>query len=234
MTLPRIHTEPNPAFSWRRPFHLNGPWWLEPLATRHAAALAVQYRNPQTAARTGLPELGDDLDARQWIELRNDESPATYAFMHARHGLVGYADLFLSRDEGYLCMWIGEDFRGRGWSKALVAQTCALGRQAGLSVIWSSAYQTNHASLKAMAHAGFRELDLHALPPDELRRFVWLPFTGMSPGQAREGMADFCDRTGTGVRFAPDGPADGDPSAPGCHVTSASRIHHPNHSGVLS
>jgi RimJ/RimL family protein N-acetyltransferase len=190
----------NPA-AWQRSFHQPGPWWLEPLAPRHARALARQYRNPRTAHMTGLPEIGAELDAAQWIALRQQESPATFAFMHAIGGFVGYGDLFLSGDEGYLCMWMGEDFRGRGWSKVLVSQLCALGRLAGLSVIWSSAYRDNLASLRCMAAAGFQRLPLQALPPDEERVFVALPFEPRSQDEACRGMVAFCDRTDTGVRF---------------------------------
>lgn len=186
---------------WQRPFHLNGPWWLEPLLPRHASALAMQYRHPDTAAMTGLPEIDEELDALGWIEMRRRESPATYAFMHARFGFVGYGDLFLHRDEGYLCMWMGEDYRGRGWGAALVEHLGALARHAGLAVIWSSAYQHNTPSLRSMSKAGFRTLDLRALPPDEERQFVYLPLRSWSSAEARAGMVDFCDRTNTGVRF---------------------------------
>lgn len=186
---------------WREPFHLDGPWWLEPLQSRHASALAVQYRNPDTAAMTGLPELDEGLDALAWIDLRRRESPATYAFMHARFGFVGYGDLFLHREEAYLCMWMGEDFRGRGWGKVLVHHLGALAQRAGLSVIWSSAYHHNKASLRSMAAAGFRTLELRALPPDEERVFVYLPLRPWSLNEACAGMKGFCDRTQTGVRF---------------------------------
>lgn len=186
---------------WHRPFHLNGPWWLEPLLPRHASALATQYRHPDTAAMTGLPEIDAELDAHAWIEMRRRESPATYAFMHARCGFVGYGDLFLHRQEGYLCMWMGEDYRGRGWGTALVQHLGALARHAGLCVVWSSAYEHNTASLRSMSRAGFRALDLRALPPDEERRFVYLPLRPWSSAEARAGMVDFCDRTNTGVCF---------------------------------
>lgn len=192
---------------WRQAFHLHGPWWLEPLDQRHAPALAVQYRNPDTSGMTGLPPIDEGLDAIEWIKLRNDESPATYAFMHARHGFVGYGDLFLDRDEGYLCMWMGEDFRGRGWGRALAQHLCALGQRAGLSVVWSSAYHNNLPSLRAMASAGFITLDLRALPPDEERLFVYRPLRPFTVEQARAGMVDFCDRTHTGVRFDDGTPA---------------------------
>lgn len=199
------HDTPSPTdvdrAVWQSPFHLNGPCWLEPLQARHASALAQQYRNPDTAAMTGLPELEEGLDALAWIELRRRESPATYAFMHARFGFVGYGDLFLDRDEAYLCMWMGEDFRGRGWGKVLVRHLGALAQCAGLSVIWSSAYHHNTASLRSMAAAGFQTLDLRALPPDEERLFVYLPLRPWSLDEACAGMKGFCDRTHTGVRF---------------------------------
>lgn len=198
---------------WRQAFHLHGPWWLEPLSHRHAAALAAQYRHPDTAGMTGLPPIDPELSATDWIDTRNQESPATYAFMHARHGFVGYGDLFLDRDEGYLCMWMGEDFRGRGWGRALVQHLCALGQRAGLSVIWSSAYHANLPSLRAMAAAGFLTLDLRALPPDEARVFVYRPLRPFTTEQALAGMVDFCDRTQTGVRFDDGTPAD----APATH-----------------
>ncbi|NIN27310.1 MAG: GNAT family N-acetyltransferase [Xanthomonadales bacterium] len=196
------HARPaTPRAAWRHPFHLHGPWWLEPLEQRHASALAVQYRDPATSGMTGLPLIGEGLDATEWIRLRNEESPATYAFMHARYGFVGYGDLFLHRDEGYLCMWMGEDFRGRGWGRALVQHLCALGQRGGLSVIWSSAYHANLPSLRAMAAAGFLTMDLRALPPDEARVFVYRPLRPFTTEEARAGMVDFCDRTETGVRF---------------------------------
>lgn len=199
--LPTATAPFEPNMPWRRPFHLHGPWWLEPLDQRHAQALAAQYRNPDTSGMTGLPPIDEGLDATEWIRLRNQESPATYAFMHARHGFVGYGDLFLDRDEGYLCLWMGEDFRGRGWGRALVQHLCALGQAAGLSVIWSSAYHRNLPSLRAMAAAGFLTLDLRAVPPDEERVFVYRPLRPLTTDEARAGMVDFCDRTETGVRF---------------------------------
>lgn len=192
---------PPTRLPWRQAFHLHGPWWLEPLGHRHAPALAHQYRNPDTAGMTGLPPIDADLGAIEWIDMRNRESPATYAFMHARYGFVGYGDLFLHRDEGYLCMWLGEDFRGRGWGRALVRHLCALGQRAGLSVVWSSAYHANLPSLRAMAASGFLTLDLRALPPDEARVFVYRPLRPFTTDEARAGMVDFCDRTETGVRF---------------------------------
>lgn len=198
-------TRPAP---WRQAFHLHGPWWLEPLSHRHAPALATQYRHPDTAGMTGLPPIDPELSATDWIDRRNQESPATYAFMHARHGFVGYGDLFLDRDEGYLCLWMGEDFRGRGWGRALVQHLCALGQRAGLSVIWSSAYHANRPSLRAMAASGFLTLDLRALPPDEERVFVYRPLRPFSTEEALAGMVDFCDRTQTGVRFDGGAPAD--------------------------
>lgn len=200
---------------WRRMLRLHAPWRLEPLMPHHAHELAVQYRNPQTAALTGLPAIDAGFDATRWIAARNAESPATYALVHDRLGLTGYGDLFLSRDEGYLCLWIGEDFRGRGWSKVLIGHLCELGRRAGLSVIWSSAYRSNLPSLRAMASVGFRTLDLQALPPDEERSFVYLPFTCRSMAEAREGMVDFCDRTDTGVRFDLPAAGHGAPAARG-------------------
>lgn len=192
---------------WLRTVRLQAPWRLEPLHARHAGELAVQYRNPQTATLTGLPAIDEGFDAVQWIAARNAESPATYALIHDRFGFVGYGDLFLDRDEGYVCFWLGEDYRGRGWSKVLIDHLCALARNAGLSVIWSSAYRSNQASLHAMAGAGFRTLDLRALPPDEERSFVFLPLSYRSLDSARDGMVAFCDRTDTGVRFEPPAPA---------------------------
>lgn len=187
---------------WRRTFRLRSPWRLEPLSIHHADELAVQYRNTETAALTGLPPINESFDVAQWIAARNEESEATYALMHDRFGLVGYGDLYLSRDEGYMCLWIGEDFRGRGWSKVLIAHLCALAQRAGLSVIWSSAYSSNHASLRAMASVGFRTLELRALAPDDARIFVCMPFAYRTPADVHKGMVDFCQRTGTGVRFA--------------------------------
>lgn len=188
---------------WRQPFAFGQQMLLEPLQVDHAEALAWQYRDPATAQLTGLPEIGADLPAPAWVERRLQESPATYAWVHRRLGLVGYGDLYLHRQAGYLCMWIGTDFRGQGLGRSVVKALCQMAFQRGLDLVLSSAYETNQRSIRSLQANHFVPIPVRAEEPDHERRFFSLSIAPITPTRARRRLVEFCDLTNTGVRFRP-------------------------------
>lgn len=192
---------------WRLPLACGPELLLEPLCIDHAPDIARQYREPSTAVLTGLPAIDPDLPAEQWVQWRLDDSPATYAWVHRRWGLVGYGDLYLHRQAGYLCMWVGADFRGQGLGRALVSALCGLAFERGLDLVLSSAYETNQRSIRSLQASRFSPIPIQAVEPDHERRFFYLSSHPVSPTRARRRLIEFCDLTGTGVRFRPAGAA---------------------------
>jgi len=98
-------------------------------------------------------------DARAWMAQRQSESPATYAWMHAQHGLVGYGELLVEGETASLCLWIGCDFRGLGLGTRLVKALCGLAWANGLQRVLSAAFSDNLPSLRALRAAGFVEFE---------------------------------------------------------------------------
>ncbi len=188
---------------WRQAFAWGHQLLLEPLTVDHADDLAAQYRDPTTAALTGLPEIGSDLPPDAWVQRRLQDSPATYAWVHRRFGLVGYGDLYLHRQAGYLCMWVGSDFRGQGLGRSLVAALCRLAFARGLDLVLSSAYETNQLSIRSLRASRFASIPVRAEAPDHERLFFACSLAPITPARARRRLVEFCDLTGTGVRIAP-------------------------------
>lgn len=210
---------------WRRPLAWGAQLLLEPLTVDHAADLAWQYRDPATALLTGLPEIGEALPAQAWIERRLQDSPATYAWVHRRFGLVGYGDLYLHRQAGYLCMWVGSDFRGQGLGRSLVAALCQLAFDRGLDMVLSSAYETNRLSIRSLLANRFAPIPVRAEEPDHERLFFARSLIPVTPTRARRRLVEFCDLTGTGVRIQPGwAPTD----LPALHTTTDKELSWPS------
>lgn len=209
------HYTPAVPSPWRESFLWSSELLLEPLNPDHAEALAWQYRDPATAELTGLPPMDADLPPPAWIERRLADSPATYAWVHRRLGLVGYGDLHLHRQAGYLCMWVGSDFRGLGLGRALVGALCRLAFDRGLDLVLSSAYQTNQLSIRSLARNGFRTIPVRAIEPDHERVFFSCSRSAITETRARRRLIEFCDLTHTGVRFEPG------PTVPAHHLRSS-------------
>ncbi len=177
--------------SWTRTIECPGGLTLQPLAESHAQALAHQYRDAQTALRTGLPAMRAG-GARDWIAQRQSESPATYAWMHVELGLVGYGELHLEGSTASLCLWIGCDFRGRGFGTRLVKALCSLARANGLQRVLSAAFSDNLHSLRALRAAGFVEFEAEGFDRT-CRHLVWTPHS-LTPHEAQQHLVEFCRR----------------------------------------
>lgn len=187
---------------WRQPYSCRGsPLILEPLDHHHAEGLCLQFREPQAAAMTGLPQLKDVSQARQWIDDRVFPDHAAFAAIHRQFGLVGYCDLSLNAPDAFLCFWVGVDFQGRGYSKMIVSILCELAFQNNVRVVWSSAFDDNVRSLQAMRAAGFKTVGIRATSPHDERTFVYLAREHMSPKAVVGGLVSYCERINTQIKF---------------------------------
>ena len=152
---------------------------------------SVVFNGDAAALRTGLPAMRAG-GARDWIAQRQSESPATYAWMHVELGLVGYGELHLEGSTASLCLWIGCDFRGRGFGTRLVKALCSLARANGLQRVLSAAFSDNLHSLRALRAAGFVEFEAEGFDRT-CRHLVWTPHS-LTPHEAQQHLVEFCRR----------------------------------------
>lgn len=170
------------AAPWRTPARsADGLLCLEPLGLHHADALAWQGRDEQTALMTGLPHLKDARGAGTWIFGHAAANPATYAAVHAVHGVVGYGELRLVEDMGFLALWVGLDHQGRGLGGTIVRLLRDRGLEGGLRYIFTSAFDDNVRSLRALRAAGMHDMHARVRAPNDDRVFLCLAAGGSSP-----------------------------------------------------
>jgi len=148
---------------------------LEPLDKSHADALFYQYRDPQIAIMTGLPEMKSREQALQWIEEQgNDDKKINYVIMLPEEGLAGFINLAVSEHAAFFCFWSGVDFQGRGVAGAAGKIACQHAIRSGVTIILTSAFRDNYRSIKSLRRMGFIEIPIRALPPDNDRIFFIL------------------------------------------------------------
>ena len=177
--------------------------WLEPLAPHHATALAWQYRDPAIAERTLLPPMhGPDAGAA-WVADRLRQPVLGSVLMARGLGLVGYAEWVTDGEAGFLCLWIGTDWQGRGLGRRLVTMACDRAARQGLHPLFTAALDDNHRSLAALRAGGFADLPLRALPPDHDRVFLVHGEQAHRPAAAVRRLVLFSDAMQTGLAFAP-------------------------------
>lgn len=187
---------------WRRPFCLGDKTFvLEPLDASHADAVRHQYRDPQIAVMTGLAPLTTDEEVRAWIDQRVRAKAASYALVHGELGMVGYGDLDLNGEGAFACFWIGVDFQGRGYAKHVALLMCELARANGVRMIWTSAFDDNVRSIRALKSSGFVPIPIRAQAPhDERTFFCWKSMPWM-PEEAVRGLVAFCAKSNPTLVF---------------------------------
>ncbi|MRD47078.1 GNAT family N-acetyltransferase [Caenimonas koreensis DSM 17982] len=182
--------------------HPVAPLLLDPLHADHAPMLVRQMRDPSIPSMTALPPLTPGEDGRAWIEGRLKDGPASFAIVHRQLGFVGYIDLRLWQSTAFVCYWIGPDFQGLGLCAPALALACDLAARNGVELLLSSAYDDNLRSLRVLRKNGFEAMTVRALAPDHDRTFVMLPVAApMTQVEAEKRLADFCENTGSGLRF---------------------------------
>jgi RimJ/RimL family protein N-acetyltransferase len=149
---------------------------LEPLGQEHAPALLYQYRDRQISVMTCLPEMDTIAQAQDWIsEEQQNTRRASFAVLHACWGLVGVVSMHCSGDAGYFYFWIGSDFQEQGLGRQAAQILFPMMAEHGVTQVFTSAYDDNLRSIRALSKLGFTQLPLRALAPDD-----WLNFFHLS------------------------------------------------------
>ncbi|MEO5671724.1 MAG: GNAT family N-acetyltransferase [Ramlibacter sp.] len=186
---------------------------LEPLDAHHAQALYHQYRDPQISVMTGLPPLASMVDAEIWIDEKVAGESATYAVVHREFGFVGCCELSLNEHGAFLCFWIGTCFQGKRFASQVASMVSELAFRNGVPVIWSSVFDDNTRSLRALRASGFTPVGIRALAPHDERTFLHLAPSPMETEEALRGLASYCRRANPAIKFGEIGPTKACPEA---------------------
>ncbi|MDO9438737.1 GNAT family N-acetyltransferase [Hydrogenophaga sp.] len=187
---------------WKRSYGRDGcPLVLEPLAAHHAPALCHQYRDPQIAVMTGLPTMDTEDKALAWIHQKQDVETASYAVVHRDFGFVGYSDMDLSGGDGFFCFWIGTDFQGMGFARDVALMLCELSCENGVRAVWTSAFDDNARSIRALQAGGFKPLSIRAQAPHDERTFLYWSRNRLTAEQKVQGLVAFCATTNPALSF---------------------------------
>jgi RimJ/RimL family protein N-acetyltransferase len=172
------------------------PFKIVPLDLGHAASLVRQFRDPQMAAMSGLPELPDQRAAREWIATSTSmPGRRDFAAIHHRYGLVGYSGLTLEAPDAFFCFWIGLDYQGRGWAPLLARATIAAARDAGVQLLFTAAFEDNHRSRRALERGGFVPVTPLLHSDHDGRCFYVMPLAGADPTAAPARLSTFLATT---------------------------------------
>ena len=178
---------------------------LEPLDLSHADAYFIQYRDPQIAIMTGLPQLKSVEETREWIKAAPDErGRVSFAVMHRDHGFVAYVNLAVSAHAAFFCFWTGVDFQGKGFATAASRLVFRHAAAMGVPLMLTSAYKDNRRSIRALERLGFVRIPSQALPPDQDRVFFVLADPRVGEFDAHQELVDYYRREGLPLKFAGD------------------------------
>ncbi len=179
------------------------PLVLEPLDLSHADAYFLQYRDPQIAIMTGLPQLNSIDETRRWIQSGPDErGRVSFAVMHRDHGFVAYVNLAVSEHAAFFCFWTGVDFQGHGYATAAARLVFRHAAAMGVPLMLTSAYKDNRRSIRALERLGFRRIPSRAVPPDQDRIFFVLSDPPLDDAAAHRELVDYYRREDLPLKFA--------------------------------
>ncbi len=156
----------------------DGELCLQPLSHLDARAFYYQYRDPNIAALTRLPDFENQDMLVEWIEKeRTVENKATFAIVHQHYGFIGVVSLRYHDGAGYFYFWVGSDFQNRGFGQHATKLLFEHTKKLGVETVYTSAYKDNVRSRHALLKCGFEQLDISAREPDEQLNFYRLPTT---------------------------------------------------------
>lgn len=152
---------------------IDGALQLEPIASEHAEVIYYQWRDPQIAEMTRLPDFVDVEQVRQWIARQAaDTSRQNYAVMHCDAGFVGMVSVCVDADAGYFYFWTGTDFQDKGWGKRAAHLLFRQASHNGIRHLFTSVYADNARSGKTLAQLGFHPIGIQAHAPDDKLLFL--------------------------------------------------------------
>lgn len=147
---------------------------LQPLGEQHAEAFFIQYRDPGIAELTCLPYLETLEAVHQWIVAENNRRHPLFAIIHRKYGFAGCVSLLQAETAAFFYFWVGVDYQGGGIGRKAAAILFKLAeRQLHLQQIFTSSYNCNKKSERALAWLGFNRMPFEAEAPDQDMSF-WM------------------------------------------------------------
>lgn len=148
---------------------------LVTLTTDHALSFFNQYQQTGIQEMTDLPRFAVVSDVYDWIKEEDKiKNSYNYAIELPVVGFAGLVNLVVSEHAAFFAIWLGEKFQGLGLGTTAGRLICEHAINAGLDVIFSAAFVTNHRSIKMLKKIGFETLPISAYAPHDNRVFFML------------------------------------------------------------
>lgn len=148
---------------------------LVPLTTDHALSFFNQYQRTGIQEMTDLPRFAVVSDVYDWIKEEDKiKNSYNYAIELPVVGFAGLVNLVVSEHAAFFAIWLGEKFQGLGLGTTAGRLICEHAINAGLDVIFTAAFVTNHRSIKMLKKIGFETLPISAYVPHDNRVFFML------------------------------------------------------------
>jgi RimJ/RimL family protein N-acetyltransferase len=106
-----------------------------------------------------LPRHASPDESRAWISCERSAGRDLYAVMHMQHGMVGAYGLQRWGEAATFYFWLGKEFRGRGYGRAVVALLKQRAGALGVRRLYSTIVPDNTTSLRLLG-----QLEFHCLP----------------------------------------------------------------------
>ncbi|MEJ8797675.1 GNAT family N-acetyltransferase [Trinickia caryophylli] len=150
------------SFDWYRPeCARDGSLSIEPLGPEHARALTEYVGPPHIALMANLETLDDEEQALAWIDTETRrEAKMNCAIVDERFGFVGIVSLFRAATSGDFYFWLRADLQGKGMGVRAARCLFSMAHAAGVTDFFTTVYEGNGYSERALARLGFRRLPI--------------------------------------------------------------------------
>jgi RimJ/RimL family protein N-acetyltransferase len=146
----------------------DGELSLQPLGTHYTDEFLHQYRDPSIAVMTSLPSFETLQQFDQWLDEQTAlPHKSTYAVVHRTYGLVGVVSASRHQRDAFFYFWIGADYQNQGYGqRAATLLFKMLEKTVAIEQVFTSVFEDNSRSLRALAALGFEDLAVRAQEPD--------------------------------------------------------------------
>jgi RimJ/RimL family protein N-acetyltransferase len=177
--------------------------WLQPLASHHADALSLQYRDIDVSMAFQLPASASPDGLLAWIDkaTRNPHR-LDCVVLHEEWGAIGIVGAGVVEDAGLFSVWIGADHQRHGFGAQAARLLLPMLEAAGIRHLFAAVMPNNRSSLAALAALGYAPMAVSAQPPDNELRFLHLgDAANADTPDARAALARVCAEHAPGLRF---------------------------------
>jgi len=152
-----------------------GPLRLQPLASHHAQALWLQYRDVDVSMAFGLPAAASPDGLAAWIdEATRDPRRLDCVVLHEDWGALGIVGVGMADDAGLFSLWIGADRQGQGHGVQAARLLLPMLEAAGIRQLFAAVRPNNRRLPATLAALNFVPMDIAAQQPDNELCFLRL------------------------------------------------------------